>query len=97
MISKKEVLEKAITAVADRGIQYDDPIDNFQRIAALWRAHLRNRYPNHQVPVLGTDDVSIMMILVKLARLEYDSSHLDSWTDAAGYAACGAHCTVKID
>jgi hypothetical protein len=32
-----------------------------------------------------------MMILMKVARLSNQSNHLDSWTDVAGYAACGAN------
>lgn len=100
MISKKEVLEKAIAAVANREIQYDDPIDNFRRIARLWNAHLYNRYEQieaYRIPPLDPADVALMMDLVKTARLEFDPANLDSWVDKAGYSACGASCTVKDD
>ena len=100
MIEKKVVLEKAISAVADREGNYDSPADNFRRIARLWHAHLLNRYERietYRIPPLDAVDVAIMCDMIKTSRLEFDPTHLDSWVDKAGYAACGANCTVKID
>jgi len=34
-------------------------------------------------------DVAQMMVLMKIARLENSPTHMDSWIDVAGYAACG--------
>lgn len=77
-------------------MNYDDPIDNFRRTANLWRVHLQNRYGSrYQIPVLDAGDVALMLGQVKDARLEFDMSHEDSWVDKAGYAACGARCTVR--
>lgn len=97
MVSKRETLEKAIAATADRGINYGRPEDNFDRIAQLWTVHLRNRYAGGyggdttiSTPIITPDDVSMMMALMKIARLQNDPTHLDSWVDLAGYAACGA-------
>jgi hypothetical protein len=92
-ISKKAVLDLAIAAVADRGLNYGKPEDNFNRIAARWEIHLFNRYG---VRVnLDAASVAIMCMDLKAARLENDPAHLDSWVDSAGYAACGANIACK--
>lgn len=79
-------LDKAKEAVAARRSSYGTPEDNFKRIAALWNAHLDNAETN----VITTADVAIMLGLVKVARLESNPNHADSWIDLAGYAGCGA-------
>lgn len=96
-VTKRDVLEKAIAAVADRGLNYGKPEDNFARIANLWNAHLENRgiLPPNVASAITAGDVAAMMALMKIARLENDPSHLDSWVDLAGYAACGAEISVK--
>jgi hypothetical protein len=55
----------------------------------------------HQRPFLSrgniridTIDVAILMALMKVARLIESPGHEDSWTDLAGYAACGARCAI---
>lgn len=96
-MKKAELLEIAKAAVADRGLNYGRPEDNFARIAALWTQHLRNRYsePGEEVDMSAWDgsvdsaDVAMMMVLMKVARLENSPGHEDSWIDIAGYAACG--------
>lgn len=102
-LTKRDALEKAIEAVADRGLNYGRPEDNFQRIANLWKAHLVN------IDLLGADvlgdagkgitadDVALMMAMVKIARLENQPNHQDSWVDLAGYAACGAEIACRRD
>ncbi len=87
-MNKRETLEAAIKAVADRGLNYGKPEDNFNRIAARWQVHILNRY-NIKLP-LDAGDVAMMMADMKLARLENQPDHNDSWIDLAGYAACGA-------
>lgn len=98
--SKRDVLEEAITTVAGRGKSYGRPEDNFERIARLWSVHLINRYGKHPdpdvkiqpypygLPDLDAQDVAMMMVLMKVARLENDPSHHDSIVDVIGYAAC---------
>lgn len=85
--TKRETLEKAIDAVADRGLNYGSPEDNFNRIARRWQLHFLNRY-GIEVTV-DAHDVAQMMVDMKLARLENQPRHEDSWVDIAGYAACG--------
>ena len=38
--------------------------------------------------------MAIVMIQVKIARLQESPDHVDSWTDIAGYAALGAQLAV---
>lgn len=97
--SKADILAEATEVVGGRGKSYGTPEDNFARIARLWNAHLLNRYggvtqitprgASTGAPELDAQDVSMMMALMKIARLANDPSHHDSWVDVAGYAACG--------
>lgn len=98
---KAAMLDKAKEAVADRGLNYGKPEDNFLRIARLWNAHLVNA-GLLDVSVLADDDkgvtpvdVALMMGLMKAARLSNQPAHEDSWIDIAGYAACGAEIACK--
>jgi hypothetical protein len=93
MTTKHELLDIAKEATADRGLNYGRPEANFDRIAARWRVHLLNRF-GVDLAIDGAS-VSMMMIDVKLARLENYAGHLDSWVDLAGYAACGAEIATK--
>lgn len=98
-VTKKSVLEAAIQTVADRGVPYGGVEDNFNRIASLWQAHLENRYASPDFaafPVIDAADVAMMMALMKIARLEANPSHADSWIDVAGYAACGGEIGAKL-
>ena len=75
------VLDEARKVIAERGLSYDDPVPNHERIAAMWTV------------ILGRDvtplEVVNCMIAVKLARLVATPNHRDSLVDIAGYAACG--------
>lgn len=95
MMNKKEVLDAAIKAVADRGLNYGKPEDNFERIAGYWRVHFWNRFMI-EVPLDGAS-VAIMMDLMKTARLDNDPKHMDSWIDKAGYAACGGEIASSVE
>lgn len=88
--TKKWFLEMAQDAVADRGLNYGSPEDNFGRIATLWNAYIRCRYPDVEL-TLDAHDVALMMNQMKVARLSNSPAHDDSWVDVAGYAACGGN------
>lgn len=92
-MTKAALLDKAKETVADRGINYGKPEDNFARIARLWSVHMLNCY-KIKVEITPTS-VALMMDYMKSARLENDPNHADSWIDKAGYAACGAEISVK--
>lgn len=87
--TKADILNEALETVKGRGLNYGKPEDNFQRIALIWNAHMVNRFGLEAAPVLTPQDVSMMMILLKVARLQNSPEHHDSWVDVAGYAACG--------
>ena len=89
-MTRKECLDHAAKAVlTDRAREYGTPEDCLTLIAALW-----SRYTGCDI---STADVAAMMLLLKLARVEWNSRHADSWVDIAGYAACGAECAEKMD
>lgn len=93
-MKRGECLDKANSIVnGERQKNYGTPENNFQRIAELWTSYLQNREEEH-LDYLSAKDVAIMMILMKVARLMNDPKHEDSWTDIAGYAACGCEITT---
>jgi hypothetical protein len=92
-MTREDILDTAKATLAARGQHYGGIEDNFARIARLWSTHLMNRY-GVAAPHLEPDDVALMMILLKVARLENDPSHADSWVDIAGYSACGGSISV---
>lgn len=82
-MTRAETLEKAKDCVCGRREnEYGSPEDNFSTIADFWSIYL------------GTDisasDVSMMMALLKIARIRTGTATDDSYVDIAGYAACGA-------
>lgn len=95
-MTRHELLQAANNIVtADRNEQYGEPEDNFENIARLWSAYL-NGSVTHEPECLGAEDVAIMMILFKVARL-IDSNYnsMDSWVDIIGYAACGGEIASR--
>lgn len=87
MITRRHILEAAQEAVQGRPDAYGQPEDSFDRIAARWALHVRQR---HGVEVrFDAADVALMLVEMKAARLMADIGHADSWVDIAGYAACG--------
>lgn len=66
---------------------YGGPEDSFRRIGKLWEAYMDVAFT--------PSNVAIMLALMKVARLEANPKHKDSWVDLAGYAACGAECELK--
>jgi hypothetical protein len=63
----------------DREETYGDPGKNLRKIAALWTSYLGH--------VVEADDVALLMILLKIARLTNSPDHRDSLVDICGYAA----------
>jgi len=96
---RKTVLDAAAAAVlGDRQLNYGSPEDNFGRIAKLWNTHLENAgiiEASDGARLMSRADVAVFLVLLKAARLANTPDHLDSWTDIAGYAACGAEVSQK--
>ena len=89
-MTRKECLDKAAECVLqNRQDQYGDAEDCFKQISRLWSAYLAPAGV-----VLESFDVACMMALLKIARIQANPKHGDSWVDLAGYAACGADIAV---
>ena len=74
------------TVCGDREQAHGNPKNTFNRIARLWTTYLQN--DGIDVRITPTD-VAIMMTLFKVARLQGNPKHEDSWVDACGYMSCG--------
>ena len=87
MTARTDLLDLASKYVSeDRNTSYGDPEDAFTVIADLWSVYLDARpLPHGDV---DSYDVSVMMILMKVARLSNRPKNWDSAVDTAGYAAC---------
>lgn len=82
-MTRKECLNAAIDAVCkDRENTYGSPEDNFKLIAELWSTYTGAK--------ISPQDVAVMMILLKTARVRNGTNHSDNFVDMAGYAACAA-------
>lgn len=95
---RAQVLDDAAAAVnGERQLNYGQPEDNFLRIARLWNSHLKNvGIIKEGDRLLSNADVALMMILMKGGRLANTINHPESWTDIAGYAACGNETAQNI-
>lgn len=72
------ILEEAAAIAKERGQQYGDYKENFDRISAQCkRLGLE----------LSRQDLYKVMIATKLGRLEETSDHKDSWLDLINYVA----------
>ena len=87
-MNRKDCLAKADECVNGKREQdYGSPEPNFLSIAKLWSA-----YKGIDFSAL---DVSMMMSLLKIARIRTGTATEDSFVDLAGYAACG--CEIATD
>lgn len=81
-MKRAECLRKAEACVCgQRQDDYGTPEDSFNKIAELWSAYFG-------IP-FNAVDVSMMMALLKIARIQTGTGTDDSFVDLAGYAACG--------
>lgn len=86
-MTREELLQKAAeTVCGSREQAHGNPANTFKRIARLWTTYLQN--DGIDVRITETD-VAVMMTLFKIARLQGNPKHVDSWVDAVGYLACG--------
>lgn len=72
------ILEEAAAAIDARQASYGSPRQSHTEIAALWEYHLGH-------PITA-EDVAVMCLLMKVARLASGGYHRDSVVDIAGYA-----------
>lgn len=103
MNKRSEILRMAESLVnGDRNRQYGDPQSDFLRTADLWETYLNGTHEKHMAAGLPEDvimiephDVAVLMILLKVSRIAWSPEKEDSWTDLAGYAACGWDCASE--
>lgn len=90
--TRESILKEAIeTVCTDREGMYGSPEDNFRLISDLWSNYLNAI----KCEWLAPEDVAVMMVLLKIARIATGGSHPDNWIDIAGYAACGGEIEGK--
>jgi len=86
--SRGDILDTAKGYVMeDRASEHGDMESNFQMIGEYWSVHLGTE--------VSATDVSVMMTLLKVARIKSNASNMDNWVDAAGYMACGGEIASK--
>jgi len=83
------ILEEAQEIIyGDREQTYGAPGKNLENIANLWEMYLRGKGIIHEdCDGLFAQDVALMMVLMKTARLINTPDHRDSLVDICGYAA----------
>ena len=85
-----DVLRRAIALIhGQRADDYGDAQLSFQRMADLVNPIIKKADGN-----LSASDMALVMIQVKIARLQESPEHEDSWVDIAGYAALGAQIAI---
>lgn len=77
--SAAAALREVAAIVDQRGKSYGSSRENFGRIAELWTSYKGTKF--------SREDVAILFILAKVARLVETPGHKDSLLDIAGYAA----------
>lgn len=83
------ILEAANKIIyGDRENTYGDPGKNLRNIANLWEMYLHGTGAlKDDCAGISAEDVALMMVLLKIARLMNSPSHKDSLIDICGYAA----------
>jgi len=85
--AKVPMLHKAQELVQGaRQSDYGDKLQNFTQIAMLFQGVLAMKLQAQAR--ITPEDVAMLMMQVKLARLAKSPDHFDSIMDVAGYAAC---------
>ena len=80
-MTRASILSAAAACVTqDRNNTYGPPEDSFAVIASYWSVYLG-------VPVTPAG-VGTLLALMKVARIQHNPAHADSYVDGAGYLAC---------
>lgn len=101
MIHSKLLEEADMIISKDRENTYGSPDKNLKTIAEYWTTHIQAKYGNDNKEgkvtlakniKLDINDVCVMMVLLKQARLANTPTHHDSMVDTAGYVALMHKC-----
>lgn len=95
--NRREILQAAERCVCgDRDQDYGGPEDSFALIARLWEPIIKARCVGPGADVcVDAVTVALCMAELKIARAATNETHMDSWVDIAGYAACGGEIATK--
>jgi len=87
--------EAAATISGPREQEYGGKLQNFTQIAMLFQGTLATKLQPgaHITP----EDVALLMMQVKIARLAKSPDHKDSILDVAGYAGCYDELQLQRD
>ena len=83
-MNKNELLDACKVALNSRGQHYGKVLENHSRIAKIWSVIVGSEITEEQV--------ALMMVGLKVARLVETPDHQDSILDIAGYAAVMSEC-----
>lgn len=93
------ILDEAKKVInGERKDVYGAPEDSFELIAEYWNIYLNSLKKggvNHGIPILKAQDISMMMVLFKIAR-ESNQKKLDNIKDACGYLGIYADLIHKV-
>lgn len=78
-------LDEVFNTLTQRQESYDSPVQNFQDIADVWTIQMRHKLRDNCK--FESEDVSLMMIAIKLLREKFAHKH-DNLVDIVGYAIC---------
>ena len=86
--TRAEILDAAKKIVTGgREKQYGEPEDNFAVIAEFWTTYI-----GHPI---SSEDVAIMMALLKIARIRSGNYKADSFIDGVGYLSLGGEISAR--
>ncbi len=88
-----EILDAVKAVLEGREKNYDNPKDNFDRIAAYWTVRLGEKLQPGQA--VTAQDVSDLMILMKVAREQFRHTE-DNYLDIIGYGVCGLRVAEQV-
>ena len=83
-MNKNQLLDACKVALNSRGQHYGKVLENHNRIAKIWSLIIGSEVTEEQV--------ALMMVGLKVARLIETPDHQDSILDIAGYAAVMSEC-----
>lgn len=95
--TRREILQAAERCVCgERDQDYGGPEDSFALIARLWEPIIKARCVRPGADVcVDAVTVALCMAELKIARATTNETHMDSWVDLAGYAACGGEIAAE--
>lgn len=95
-MNRKQTLVEADKCVnGQREHDYGSPEDNFATIAEMWTTYLRRAGSKFTPIIVTAHDVTVMMALLKIARIASGKVKEDNYIDGCGYLACAAEIATE--